>query len=181
MIADNFLFEEPMEALESSGAARHWPESRGIFFNEARTFLLWVNEQDQISLICMQKSADVKAVGEQLASILTTLEGKLEFAFNDHFGYVTACPSNLGTSMRVSVHVALKLASQQANFGEFCTENGLKTRSIPAEQAGGVEAVFDVSNLRQLGLTEAECITQMHEGLKKLVEWEKQLESEQAS
>ena len=46
---------------------RDWPEGRGIFHNEAKTFLLWVNEEDQTRIISMQKGGDVKGVFERLA------------------------------------------------------------------------------------------------------------------
>ena len=46
---------------------RDWPEGRGIFHNEAKTFLVWVNEEDQTRIISMQKGGDVKGVFERLA------------------------------------------------------------------------------------------------------------------
>ena len=47
---------------------RDWPEGRGIFHNEAKTFLVWVNEEDQTRIISMQKGGDVKEVFERLAN-----------------------------------------------------------------------------------------------------------------
>ena len=50
-----------------AGMERDWPEGRGIFHNEAKTFLVWVNEEDQTRIISMQKGGDVKGVFERLA------------------------------------------------------------------------------------------------------------------
>ena len=50
------LFQEPDSTLLlSSGCGRHWPDARGIFHNEARNFFVWINEEDQLRIISMQK------------------------------------------------------------------------------------------------------------------------------
>jgi len=53
LIDDHFLFKEGDKYLESSGLEREWPEGRGIFHNEKKTFLVWVNEEDQLRIISM--------------------------------------------------------------------------------------------------------------------------------
>merc|ERR1712180_243643 len=53
--------------LQVAGMERDWPEGRGIFHNEAKTFLLWVNEEDQTRIISMEKGGDVKGVFGRLA------------------------------------------------------------------------------------------------------------------
>lgn len=53
LINDHFLFKEGDKYLESSGLERDWPEGRGIFHNDAKTFLVWVNEEDQLRIISM--------------------------------------------------------------------------------------------------------------------------------
>jgi arginine kinase len=54
LIADHFLFKEGDRFLESSGLNRDWPAGRGIFHNKEKTFLIWVNEEDQLRIISMQ-------------------------------------------------------------------------------------------------------------------------------
>lgn len=53
LIADHFLFKEGDRFLEAAGLNRDWPKSRGIFHNAAKTFLVWVNEEDQFRIISM--------------------------------------------------------------------------------------------------------------------------------
>merc|ERR1712045_580342 len=53
--------------LTVAGMDRDWPEGRGIFHNDAKTFLIWINEEDQLRIISMQKGGDVKGVFERLA------------------------------------------------------------------------------------------------------------------
>lgn len=54
LIADHFLFKGGDKYLESCGLEREWPEARGIFHNEAKNFLVWVNEEDALRIISMQ-------------------------------------------------------------------------------------------------------------------------------
>ena len=67
LVDDHFLFISGDKNLIAAGMERDWPEGRGIFHNTAKTFLTWVNEEDQLRIISMQKGADVKGVFERLA------------------------------------------------------------------------------------------------------------------
>merc|ERR1711990_1429310 len=62
LIADHFLFKGGDKYLESAGLERDWPEARGIFHNNDKTFLVWVNEEDQLRIISMQKGANILEV-----------------------------------------------------------------------------------------------------------------------
>jgi len=63
MRADHFLFQEPDSTLLlASGMGRNWPDARGIFANNNKTFLVWVNEEDHMRIISMQMGADIKEV-----------------------------------------------------------------------------------------------------------------------
>merc|ERR1712210_395987 len=57
---------------------RDWPEGRGIFHNEAKTFLVWVNEEDQLRIISMEKGGDVKKVFERLAAGIEAVQKSIE-------------------------------------------------------------------------------------------------------
>jgi protein-arginine kinase len=67
LIDDHFLFKEGDRFLEACGLNRNWPEGRGIFHNDEKTFLTWVNEEDQLRIISMQQGADIGAVFSRLA------------------------------------------------------------------------------------------------------------------
>ena len=62
LVEDHFLFKEGDRFLEACGLNRDWPSGRGIFHNKEKTFLTWVNEEDQLRIISMQKGADILAV-----------------------------------------------------------------------------------------------------------------------
>merc|ERR1711948_166761 len=78
-----------------------------------QTFLTWVNEEDQLRIISMQKGGDVRAVFDRLARGIKAVgdsvkaESGKDFMLDPKYGYVHSCPTNLGTGMRASVHVDL--------------------------------------------------------------------------
>merc|ERR1712096_444899 len=67
LVDDHFLFVSGDPNLKVAGMERDWPEGRGIFHNKDKTFLTWVNEEDQLRIISMQKGGDVKGVFDRLA------------------------------------------------------------------------------------------------------------------
>ena len=74
LIADHFLFKEGDRFLEACGLNRNWPEGRGIFHNNEKTFLVWVNEEDQLRIISMQQGADIGAVFTRLSKAAAKIE-----------------------------------------------------------------------------------------------------------
>ena len=113
LVDDHFLFVSGDRNLTVAGMERDWPEGRGIFHNDAKTFLIWINEEDQLRIISMQKGGDVKGVFERLARGIKAVgdsvkkESGKDFCLDAKYGYIHSCPTNLGTGMRASVHVDL--------------------------------------------------------------------------
>ncbi len=107
LIEDHFLFKEGDRFLEAVGLNRDWPNGRGIFHNKDKTFLVWVNEEDQLRIISMQNGADLKTVFDRLCRACAHIEKVAKFSHDNHLGYITSCPTNLGTALRASVHIFL--------------------------------------------------------------------------
>ena len=80
LVADHFLFKEGDRFLEACGLNRNWPEGRGIFHNNEKTFLVWVNEEDQLRIISMQPGADIGAVFTRLSQACTEIEKVAQFS-----------------------------------------------------------------------------------------------------
>jgi creatine kinase/arginine kinase len=117
LIDDHYLFKEGDRFLEACNLNRDWPSGRGIFHNAQKTFLIWVNEEDQLRIISMQPGAGIKEVFDRLCRAAKTIAGFCDFAQDDHLGYITSCPTNLGTALRASVHIKLpKLMAQKEKF-----------------------------------------------------------------
>jgi len=177
LIADHFLFKEGDRFLESCGLNRDWPSGRGIFHNDAKTFLVWVNEEDQLRIISMQNGADIAAVFDRLCRAAKHIETVVEFAHDDHLGYITSCPTNLGTAMRASVHINLpKLMKDKETFNRVADEYEVQIRGIHGEHTETDDGVFDISNRRRLGKSEKELVQDMINGVKALMEAEAALE-----
>jgi len=173
---DHFLFKEGDKYLESSGLERDWPEGRGIFHNEAKTFLVWVNEEDQLRIISMQPGSDIREVFERLARGVTEVEKVAKFAHDDHLGYITSCPTNLGTGMRASVHIKLpKLAKSKDEFEKIAEKYFVQIRGAHGEHTETDDGVFDISNMRRLGRSEVELVQDMYNGVKAMIKREKEL------
>uniref|UniRef100_A0A3P9M9Y2 creatine kinase n=1 Tax=Oryzias latipes TaxID=8090 RepID=A0A3P9M9Y2_ORYLA len=158
LIDDHFLFDKPVSPLLlASGMARDWPDARGIWHNDNKTFLVWVNEEDHLRVISMQKGGNMKEVFNRFCTGLTKVwkkpgealwkgwafamipsncsqieslfkEKGHEFMWNEHLGYVLTCPSNLGTGLRAGVHMKLPNMSKHAKFEEVLKRLRLQKR-----------------------------------------------------
>jgi len=179
LIKEHFLFKAGDRFLEAAGLNRNWPSGRGIYHNDAKTFLVWINEEDELRIISMQRGGDIKEVFSRLTNAITELEKKMQFAYSEHLGYITSCPTNLGTAMRASVHIALpKLAQDMKTFKTICDKHHLQIRGIHGEHSESEGGVYDISNRRRLGVTEVECVQDMYDGVVELIATEKKLENE---
>ena len=176
LIKEHFLFKEGDRFLDAVGLNRNWPEGRGIYHNNDKTFLVWVNEEDQLRIISMQQGGDIKEVFSRLVTAIKSIESEVTFAYNDHLGYITSCPTNLGTAMRASVHIALpKLAKDMDVFKTITDKYHLQIRGIHGEHSQSEGGIYDISNRRRLGITEVEAVQDMYDGVVALIEAEKAL------
>lgn len=117
MIEDHFLFKEGDRFLEACGLNRDWPEGRGIFHNDEKTFLVWVNEEDQLRIISMENGDDIGSVFKRLSLACEHIQKVAKFSHDEHLGYITSCPTNLGTALRASVHIFLpELGKRKSEF-----------------------------------------------------------------
>jgi len=176
LIANHFLFKSGDRFLESAGLNRDWPNARGIYHNNEKTFLVWVNEEDQLRIISMQNTGDIKEVFTRLTVAIAELENKIKFSKNEHLGYITSCPTNLGTAMRASVHIKLpKLGRNMKLFKTITDKHHLQIRGIHGEHSQSENNIYDISNKRRLGVTEVQCVQDMYDGVKALITKEKEL------
>jgi len=168
--------------LKVAGMERDWPEGRGIFHNEAKTFLVWVNEEDQLRIISMQKGGDVKGVFERLARGIKTVQDSVkaesgkDFQLSEKFGYIHSCPTNLGTGMRASVHVDLPGWTKEGlpALQKRCEELSVQPRGTRGESGGQTGHTYDISNKHRLGHSEVGLVQTMIDGVNTL--WKEDLE-----
>nr|AHK23746.1 arginine kinase [Euphausia superba] len=176
LVDDHFLFMSGDPNLQVAGMERDWPEGRGIFHNEAKTFLVWVNEEDQLRIISMEKGGNVKGVFERLASGIRAVGDSVwtecgkEFACDPKYGYIHSCPTNLGTGMRASVHVDLPGWAKEGMdaLKKRCEELKVQPRGTKGESGGVTGHTFDISNKHRLGYSEVELVQCMIDGVNTL-------------
>jgi len=174
LIDDHFLFKEGDRFLAACNLNRDWPEGRGIFHNDAKTFLVWVNEEDQLRIISMQQGAGIAEVFDRLSRACAAIEKVADFSRDDHLGYITSCPTNLGTALRASVHIKLpKLMKNKDKFNQIAEQYYVQIRGIHGEHTETNDGVFDISNRRRLGRSERELVQDMIDGVQALIAAEK--------
>merc|ERR1711945_82392 len=182
LVDDHFLFMSGDPNLKVAGMERDWPEGRGIFHNEAKTFLVWVNEEDQLRIISMQKGGDVKGVFERLARGIAAVQASIkaedgrDFQLHEKFGYIHSCPTNLGTGMRASVHVDLPGWTKEGlpALQKRCEELSVQPRGTRGESGGQTGHTYDISNKHRLGHSEVGLVQTMVDGVNTL--WKEDLE-----
>uniref|UniRef100_H2ZCN9 creatine kinase n=1 Tax=Ciona savignyi TaxID=51511 RepID=H2ZCN9_CIOSA len=181
LIQDHFLFDKPVSPLlTSAGMARDWPDARGIWHNDAKNFLVWVNEEDHLRLISMETGGNMKAVFERFCKGVQEVETILKqqgcsYMWNEHLGYILTCPSNLGTGLRGGVHVKLPLLSNDKRFNSILESLRLQKRGTGGVDTASSDGTFDISNLDRLGSSEVEQVQCVVDGVELLVQMEKKL------
>jgi len=176
LVDDHFLFMSGDPNLKVAGMERDWPEGRGIFHNAAKTFLVWVNEEDQLRIISMEKGGDVKGVFERLARGIKTVQDSVkaesgkDFQISPKFGYIHSCPTNLGTGMRASVHVDLPGYTKEGVdvLKKRCEELAVQPRGTRGESGGQTGHTYDISNKHRLGYSEVQLVQTMIDGVNTL-------------
>jgi len=176
LIDDHFLFKEGDRFLQAANACRYWPTGRGIYHNDAKTFLVWCNEEDHLRIISMQKGGDLGEIYRRLVNAANSIEARVPFSRDDRLGFLTFCPTNLGTTIRASVHIALpKLAADYARLEEVAGKYNLQVRGTRGEHTESEGGVYDISNKRRMGLTEFQAVKEMYDGITELIKIEKSL------
>jgi len=176
LVDDHFLFVSGDCNLIAAGMERDWPEGRGIFHNKDKTFLTWVNEEDQLRIISMQNGGDVRGVFDRLARGIKAVgdsvkaESGKEFMLDAKYGYIHSCPTNLGTGMRASVHVDLPGWTKEGltSLQDRCEELHLQPRGTRGESGGQTGITYDISNKHRLGYSEVELVQKMIDGVNTL-------------
>merc|ERR1712142_793079 len=176
LVDDHFLFMSVDPNLKVAGMERDWPEGRGIFHNKDKTFLTWVNEEDQLRIISMEKGGDVKGVFCRLSCGIKAVQESIkagsgkDFMLSEKYGYIHSCPTNLGTGMRASVHVDLPGWTKDSidALKARCDGMGLQPRGTRGESGGQTGHTYDISNKHRLGYSEVQLVQTMIDGVNTL-------------
>ena len=191
LLSKGFLFQVPSarNLLTGAGAARSWPENRGIFHNDSQTALCWVNEEDHCRIISMEDGGDIPSVFARFCNLSNAMEASAQangtkLMRSEKLGFLGTCPSNLGTGLRASVMIRLPHFNKLLETGEgedktllddVCSCFDLQPRGSAGEHSAAVGGKFDVSNKQRLGFSEVQLVQKMIDGVTKLIELEQML------
>jgi protein arginine kinase len=149
---------------------------RGAVIARREFFTAMINEEDHLRLQVLKAGCQLPACIEQINRIDDLIEQKVEYAFSPKYGYLTACPTNLGTGIRVSVMLhlpALKMTGQIEKFLNATKSLGLAVRGLFGEGTEAVGDFYQLSNQITLGVRENDIVTQFEKTIiPEIVEYE---------
>jgi protein arginine kinase len=150
---------------------------RGVVMAEREFFTAMINEEDHLRIQVLKAGCQLSACYEQIDHIDDVIEQKIEYAFSQRYGYLTACPTNLGTGIRVSVMLhlpALKMTGQIEKFFNAAKDMGLAVRGLFGEGTEAASDLYQLSNQVTLGVSETEIVRQFENAIiPEITEYEK--------
>ncbi|MFH0981633.1 MAG: protein arginine kinase [Planctomycetota bacterium] len=135
--------------------------ARGVAVSPSERRALMVNEEDHLRIQVLRSGLQLDALWQEIRDIDAGIEKQVEYAYHDRLGYLTACPTNVGTGLRVSVMLhlpALKLAKEIERVFRAAHDMRLAVRGIYGEGTEAVGDFYQVSNQITLGRSEEEII-----------------------
>lgn len=147
----------------------------GLVLNREETFCVMINEEDHLRMQALRPGLQVREAWNAIDGLDSALEKKLDYAFSNELGYLTACPTNLGTGIRVSamLHLpGLVLVEQINPIIQSVNRLGLAVRGLYGEGTEALGNVFQVSNQMTLGETEMAIVERLEKVLLQIIEHE---------
>ncbi|HWC58198.1 MAG TPA: protein arginine kinase [Verrucomicrobiae bacterium] len=154
-------------AAKSSGS--------GLVLNREETLSVMINEEDHMRMQALRPGLQIRHAWNAINQVDSELEKKLDYAFNPDLGYLTACPTNIGTGIRVSamLHLpGLVLAEQINPIIQSVNKLGLAVRGLYGEGTEALGNVFQVSNQMTLGESENGIVERLEKVLGQIIEHE---------
>jgi len=149
---------------------------RFLVIGEGETVSIMVNEEDHLRIQVLESGLQLRDCWLLMNKLDDELNESIGFAFSEDFGYLTACPTNVGTGMRASVMVhlpALSITREIHKVLPALTKLGIVERGVYGEGSESKGNIFQVSNGATLGKQEEEIVNQMESLVKQLINYEK--------
>lgn len=146
-----------------------------VVISKDQTTSVMINEEDHLRIQVVRGGFHLKRAWKQADALDTAIEGALDFAFSPSLGYLTACPTNVGTGMRASamLHLpGLVMAGQMDKVMRALNQDGLAVRGWFGEGSEAFGSIFQISNQQTLGPAESEILNNLSGWLKSVIEQE---------
>jgi len=171
-LSKNFLVERHL--ISRHHASGKGP--RGVVLSQREFFTAMINEEDHLRIQVLKGGMQLSECARQINHIDDMIEARVEYAFNPRYGYLTACPTNLGTGIRVSVMLhlpALKMTGQIEKFLNATRAMNLAVRGLFGEGTEAAGDFYQLSNQITLGVSEADIVAQFEKAvIPEIVEYE---------
>ena len=167
-----FLVERQLISREHADAQG----ARGVAIDGLEQVSLMVNEEDHLRIQCMHSGLDLKGAWEQINTVDEQVEKVVPYAFHPRWGYLTACPTNVGTGIRVSVMLhlpALVMTRQIEKVFRSLHKIQLAVRGLYGEGSQAMGDFYQISNQTTLGKNEEELIEQVGDVVPVLIDYER--------
>jgi protein arginine kinase len=147
----------------------------GLVLNPDQSLCILINEEDHLRIQALRPGLQLHSVWQAVDRVDSALERKLPYAFSRELGYLTACPTNLGTGIRVSAMLHLPALVLDEQINQIITavnKLGLAVRGLYGEGTEALGNVFQVSNQMTLGETETDIVERLSKVVAQLIEHE---------
>lgn len=165
------LVERHLMSRELSSAE----EGAGIIISKDQSYAVMINEEDHLRIQVLRSGYKLDEIWSLIDALDTELESRVEYAFSEQLGYLTACPTNVGTGMRASVMMhlpGLVLIEHMEQVIRALNQLGLAVRGVLGEGSEASGSVFQISNQQTLGESEQEIIQRLSNVLNTIREQE---------
>ena len=152
------------------------PGPRAVYIANDESYSIMVNEEDHLRMHALTSGLNLHTVWERINSLDDHLESHIPYTFSKELGYLTACPTNVGTGMRVSVMMhlpALSIAQEIDKVFRGLSKLNLAVRGIYGEGSQALGEFYQISNQITLGRSEEELIEQVQEIVERIVQYER--------
>src|ERR1700722_8727490 len=144
-----------------------------VVMNRRQTLSIMINEEDHLRMQSIRSGLQLKQAFKLVDKVDSALEGTLEFAYDQRLGYLTACPTNVGTGMRASamLHLPGLVLSELINqVIQAVSKIGLAVRGLYGEGTEAMGNLFQISNQTTLGEKEDEIISRLTKVIETLIQ-----------
>ena len=146
-----------------------------VVMNRKQTLSIMINEEDHLRMQSIRSGLQLKSAFKLVDKVDSTLEAKLDIAYDDKLGYLTACPTNVGTGMRASamLHLPGLVLSDLINqVIQAVNKIGLAVRGLYGEGTEAMGNLFQISNQTTLGEKEEEIIARLTKVIETIIDKE---------
>jgi protein arginine kinase len=140
--------------------------SRGVSISNDEAVSVMVNEEDHMRLQVLRSGLQLREAWAEADRLDDALQEQIDFAFSQRFGFLTACPTNLGTGLRVSVMLhlpALKLTGEIEKVFRAAKDMHLAVRGLYGEGTEAIGDFYQISNQTTLGRSEEEILKEFND------------------